>query len=281
MKFLTTFVTVAIASLAAVSADKIYWTQPSNNAEVYAGCPLELGYRVQYSDLAMLQWVQLQVLSSDGETVLADRIDNTTRDTWDAQNVRAKNVTWTVPGHWAPGPYILRAFGDSFYSCTKEGIRTWCLLELEDREIIQLKQLPEGASCESVQNTSASDPAPSDQSGVLNTMVNTSGGGTTGYSTPMHIVLDPAVFNVLNGTPAVAPESEGKEGATALLSETHQQDLAQKEQQRQQQRQHTAQADPGQIQDMSGMVPSGGGRFEVSMVLVAVVALVAGAVGQY
>ncbi|KAG0090192.1 hypothetical protein BGZ92_003461 [Podila epicladia] len=278
MKFLTTFATAGIASLAVVSADKIYWTQPSNNTEVYAGCPLELGYRVQYSDLAMLQWVQLQVLSSGGETVLADRIDNTTRDTWDAQNVRAKNVTWTVPGHWAPGPYILRAFGDSFYSCTKEGIRTWCLLELQDREIIQLKQLPAGATCESVQITTASDPAPTDQSGVPITTVSKSG-GTTGYSTPMHIVLDPAVFNVLNGTAVAATEPEGKAGVTTLLSETHQQDLAQKEQQRQQQ-QHKAQADSGQIQDMSGMVPSGSSRFEMSMILVSVAALVAGAIGQ-
>lgn len=34
----------------------------------------------------MLHWVQLQVLSSDGQTVLQDRIDNTTRETWDAQS---------------------------------------------------------------------------------------------------------------------------------------------------------------------------------------------------
>ncbi|KAG0021331.1 hypothetical protein BGZ82_011352 [Podila clonocystis] len=271
MKFLTTFVTAAIASLAVVSADKIYWTQPLNNSDVYTGCPLALGYRIQYSDLAMLRWVQLQVLSPDGETVLADRIDNTTRDTWDAENVRAKNVIWTIPGHWAPGPYILRAFGDSTYPCTKEGVRIMCVLELQDREIIQLKQLPAGATCDSVQNTTVSDSVPATESGTPKETVSTNG-GTTGYSTPMHIVLDPATLSVLHLT-GMATESEGKDGASTLLKHTLQQDLAQKQQQQK------AHADPGQIQDMSGMVPSGGGRSEVSMVLVTMVALLAG-VGQ-
>ncbi|KAG0026396.1 hypothetical protein BGZ81_006406 [Podila clonocystis] len=250
--------------------DKIYWTQPLNNSDVYTGCPLVLGYRVQYSDLAMLQWVQLQVLSPDGETVLVDRIDNTTRATWDAENVRAKNVTWTVPGQWTPGPYILRAFGDSTYPCTKEGLRIMCVLELQDREIIQLKQLPAGATCDSVQK---SDSVPATEPGTPRETVSTSD-GTTGYSTPMHIVLDPAMLSVLHLTGA-ATESEGKDGASTLFNHTLLQDLAQKQQQQQQK----ALADPGQIQDMSGMVPSGGSRSEVSMVLMTMVALLAG-VGQ-
>ncbi|KAF9213723.1 hypothetical protein BGZ59_004926 [Podila verticillata] len=226
MKFLATFVTAAIATLATVvSADKIFWTQPANNSDVYAGCPVVLGYRVQYSDLALLHWVQLQALSADGGTVLVDRIDYTTRETWDAQ-------------------------------------------------IVQLKQLPVDATCASV-NATVSDPATGP--GTPKTTVSTSG-GTTGYSTPMHIVLDPVVLNVQNGT-AVAPEPVAKDGATPLLRHTHQQDFAQKLKQEQQQQQQKAQANPGLIHDMSGMVPSGGGRSGVSMVLVVVALL--GVVGQF
>ncbi|KAF9379958.1 hypothetical protein CPB97_008657 [Podila verticillata] len=269
MKFLATFVTAAVATLATVvSADKIFWTQPANNTTVYAGCPVELGYRVQYSDLALLHWVQLQVLSADGETVLVDRIDNTTRETWDAQNFRGKNVSWTVPAQWAPGAYILRAFGNATYPCTNDGVRAFCVLELQDRLVVQLKQLPEGATCASV-NATASDPAT--EPGTPKTTVSTSG-GTTGHSTSMHIELDPAVLNVQNGT-AVAPEPVTKDGATPLLRNTYQQDLAQKLKQEQQEQQRKA-------QDMSGMVPSGGGRSGVSMVLVVVVALL-GVVGQF
>ncbi|KAI9241298.1 hypothetical protein MVEG_08215 [Podila verticillata NRRL 6337] len=275
MKFLATFVTAAIATLATVvSADKIFWTQPANNSDVYAGCPVVLGYRVQYSDLALLHWVQLQALSADGGTVLVDRIDYTTRETWDAQNARGKNVSWTVPAQWAPGAYILRAFGNATYPCTNEGVRAFCVLELQDRIVVQLKQLPVDATCASV-NATVSDPATGP--GTPKTTVSTSG-GTTGYSTPMHIVLDPAVLNVQNGT-AVAPELVAKDGATPLLRHTHQQDFAQKLKQEQQQQQQKAQANPGLIHDMSGMVPSGGGRSGVSMVLVVVALL--GVVGQF
>jgi len=48
------------------------------------GCPVELGFRVQYSDLAMLGWVQLQVLAADN-TVLIDALDNSTRESWDCK----------------------------------------------------------------------------------------------------------------------------------------------------------------------------------------------------
>lgn len=158
-----------------------------------------------------------------------------------------------------------------------------CVLELQDREIIQLKQLPPGATCDSVQTTTAaaSDPAPAPAPATepgTSKMTESTSGGTTGYSTPMHAVLDRAMLSVLNGK-AVTPEPVGKDGATELSRLTHQQDLAQKQLQQQQQQQQV-QASSGQIQDKSGMVPSGGGRSEVSMVLMVVVALVAG-VGQY
>ncbi|KAF9118260.1 hypothetical protein BGW39_001336, partial [Mortierella sp. 14UC] len=108
-------------------ADKVYMTMPQNNTNAIAGelhniasrfqlfftrCDMDVGFRVQYSDLAMLQWVQLQVLSAD-QTIVVDKLDNSTRMEWD--DVRAKNITWSIPGDLAPGDYIIRAFGDALY----------------------------------------------------------------------------------------------------------------------------------------------------------------------
>lgn len=45
---------------------------------------MDMGFRVQYSDLAMLQWVQLQVLSAD-QTIVVDKLDNSTRTEWDGK----------------------------------------------------------------------------------------------------------------------------------------------------------------------------------------------------
>ncbi|KAG0202586.1 hypothetical protein BGX28_004932 [Mortierella sp. GBA30] len=41
-------------------------------------------FRVQYSDLAMLKWVQLQVLAADN-SILIENIDNSTREEWDGE----------------------------------------------------------------------------------------------------------------------------------------------------------------------------------------------------
>ncbi|KAG0373563.1 hypothetical protein BGX24_011541 [Mortierella sp. AD032] len=116
-------------------ADKVYLTMPKNNTNAIAGCDMDLGFRVQYSDLAMLQWVQIQILNAD-QTIVVDKLDNSTRTEWD--DVRAKNITWSVPGDLAPGDYIVRAFGDAVYYCTEKGIHTLCPLPLEDRETIHV-----------------------------------------------------------------------------------------------------------------------------------------------
>ncbi|KAF9362722.1 hypothetical protein BGX34_005611 [Mortierella sp. NVP85] len=103
-----------------------------------AGCDIKLGFRVQYSDMAMLNNVQLQVLDAKDQ-VLLENLDNSTREEWD--DVRAKNVTWSVPGNWPSGDYTLRAFGNASYPCTgDDGRRTFCLLMLEDRQILHLQQ---------------------------------------------------------------------------------------------------------------------------------------------
>ncbi|KAF9081186.1 hypothetical protein BGX23_001163, partial [Mortierella sp. AD031] len=67
---------------AVVGADKVYLTLPQNNTKAIAGCDMDVGFRVQYSDLAMLQWVQLQVLKAD-QTIAVDKLDNSTRTEWD------------------------------------------------------------------------------------------------------------------------------------------------------------------------------------------------------
>ncbi|KAG0225197.1 hypothetical protein BGX31_007704 [Mortierella sp. GBA43] len=111
----------------------------------YAGCDLQLGFRVQYSDMAMLNHVQLQVLDSQNQ-VLIESLDNSTRAEWDDH--RSKNVTWSVPADWSTGDYILRAFGNASYSCKGEdGHRTYCLTPLEDRQVLHLQQPTAGQTC--------------------------------------------------------------------------------------------------------------------------------------
>lgn len=53
------------------------------------GCDMDVGFRVQYSDLAMLQWVQVQVLSAD-QTIVVDKLDNSTRTEWDGKKQKGK-----------------------------------------------------------------------------------------------------------------------------------------------------------------------------------------------
>ncbi|KAF9344743.1 hypothetical protein BGX26_003967 [Mortierella sp. AD094] len=147
-----------------ISADRVFWTNPTNNSNVYAGCDLELGFRVQYSDLAILGYVQLQVLDSENKVMVED-IDNSTREDWDS--VRAKNVTWSVPQDWPAGDYILRAFGNAHYSCKENGQRTFCPLLLEDRETIHVEHLMAGQGCPAVatpSSASTSTPSPSSSS---------------------------------------------------------------------------------------------------------------------
>ncbi|KAG0323552.1 hypothetical protein BGZ99_002726 [Dissophora globulifera] len=129
-----------------VSADRVYWTLPTNNSNIYAGCDMDIGYRVQYSDLAMLAYVQIQVLNAES-TILIDSLDNSTRADWDDH--RGKNITWSVPQDWTSGDYTLRAFGDAPYPCTENGHRTFCKLQLEARLTIHLQDLQQGQSCPS------------------------------------------------------------------------------------------------------------------------------------
>ncbi|KAK3822754.1 MAG: hypothetical protein J3Q66DRAFT_437218 [Benniella sp.] len=134
---------LTLSSLAC--ADRVFWTQPANNSNAMAGCDVKLGFRVQYSDMAMLNNVQLQVLDAKDQ-VLLESLDNSTREEWD--DVRAKNVTWSVPGNWPSGDYTLRAFGNASYPCTgDDGRRTFCSLMLEDRQILHLQQPMAGQTC--------------------------------------------------------------------------------------------------------------------------------------
>ncbi|KAF9428773.1 hypothetical protein BGZ94_001093 [Podila epigama] len=231
--------------------DKIYWTQPANNTNVYAGCPVELGYRVQYSDLALLHWVQLQVLDITGESVLVNSIDHTTRDVWDSQNFRGKNVTWVVPSHWAEDDYILRAFGNSTYPCSKAGVRTRCVLELEDRQVVHLKRLTKDENCTSVLlRPNMIDTGGSLGPGSSSGNSTSAGTGTTGYATSMHIVMDPSSMRLIQQNGA-SSTSSSTTTTTSNTAEHHPQ-----------QQPATNTLPPGtagseqQHQDIAGMIPS-------------------------
>ncbi|KAI7831683.1 hypothetical protein BC939DRAFT_147061 [Gamsiella multidivaricata] len=151
MKFIPSTASISFASMAGLlsmlsfaRADRVFWTLPANNSVAYPGCDLELGFRVQYSDIAMLSYVQLQVLDFQ-DNIVIENVDNSTRQEWDQH--RAKNLTWSVPQDWSSGDYILRAFGGATYPCTENGQRKFCRLQLEDRQIIHLQPLPAGATC--------------------------------------------------------------------------------------------------------------------------------------
>jgi len=63
----------------------VFLEKPTNSTNIYPGCPITLGYRVQFSDMAMLRWVQLQLLDQTND-ILVERIDNTTRAEWGGKN---------------------------------------------------------------------------------------------------------------------------------------------------------------------------------------------------
>ncbi|KAF9323219.1 hypothetical protein BG006_001655 [Podila minutissima] len=133
--------------------NRVFLEQPANST-IYPGCPFTLGYRVQFSDLAMLRWVQLQLLDHTN-SILVESIDNTTRAEWG--DVRGKNVTWTMPSNWVPGDYIVRAFGNASYPCTQNGHRTMCDFALEDRETLHLLPLAVSQGCPSESETTEGD----------------------------------------------------------------------------------------------------------------------------
>ncbi|KAF9920438.1 hypothetical protein FBU30_009757 [Linnemannia zychae] len=109
-----------------------------------AGCPIDISYYVQYSDLAQLKWVQLQILGPDN-SLMVESLDNSTRAYWN--DLRTKTVTWDVPKHWPLGDYIIRAFGNASYPCQRGAQREHCDFELEDRETFHLQALPVGQVC--------------------------------------------------------------------------------------------------------------------------------------
>ncbi|KAF9316443.1 hypothetical protein BG003_001968 [Podila horticola] len=129
---------------------RVFIEQPANSTKIYPGCPFTLGYRVQFSDMAMLRWVQLQLLDQTNN-ILVENVDNTTRAEWG--DARGKNMTWTVPSDWARGDYIVRAFGNASYPCTQDGQRTTCNFTLEDRETLHLLPLAASQGCPSGSET--------------------------------------------------------------------------------------------------------------------------------
>lgn len=225
---------------------------------------MDLGFRVQYSDLAMLQWVQLQVLSAD-QTIVVDKLDNSTRTEWDGKkqkrqkskgltlaffflflisplnlvksylsaafdvvhmdiyflDVRAKNITWSIPADLAPGDYTLRAFGDAYYYCTENNIRTFCSLPLEDRETIHIAsplkagndpsssplECPASLTPFSKPKTSSasplSSPSPSSSSSSFSASITT---------TPtLHFNIDSDVLNLLQNGDHIAKQKQDQE----------------------------------------------------------------------
>ncbi|KAG0060083.1 hypothetical protein BGZ89_012556 [Linnemannia elongata] len=117
----TLAILLSVSSIA--QADRVFLTKPTESTDIFAGCPVDLGFRVQYSDLAMLKTVQLQILGADN-SVLIDNLGYTSRTEW----------------------------GD--------GLHARCSLVLEDRETVHLKSLDAGGQgCPTITKTLISDDA--------------------------------------------------------------------------------------------------------------------------
>ncbi|KAG0296181.1 hypothetical protein BGZ96_010084 [Linnemannia gamsii] len=205
-----------------IHKDKVYLTMPQNNTNATAGCDMDVGFRVQYSDLAMLQWVQLQVLNTD-EDIVVDNLDNSTRTEWD--DVRLKNITWSIPTDLTPGDYILRAFGDAVYYCTENGIRTLCPLPLEDRVTIhvaaplQSGNDPASSPLECPANlTPISKPKTSSASSLLSPSSSSSSSSSsfefTSASPILQFNIDPEVLKLLQSDDHLAKEQDQEQKVT-------------------------------------------------------------------
>ncbi|KAF9341043.1 hypothetical protein BGZ91_011203 [Linnemannia elongata] len=151
----TLAILLSVSSIA--QADRVFLTKPTENTDIFAGCPVDLGFRVQYSDLAMLKTVQLQILGADN-SVLIDNLGYTSRTEWG--DTHMKDIPWMVPADWTPGDYIVRAFGNATYPCIQDGLHARCSLVLEDRETVHLKSLDAGGQgCPTITKTLISDDA--------------------------------------------------------------------------------------------------------------------------
>ncbi|KAK5829300.1 hypothetical protein F5H01DRAFT_374671 [Linnemannia elongata] len=151
----TLAILLSVSSIA--QADRVFLTKPTENTDIFAGCPVDLGFRVQYSDLAMLKTVQLQILGADN-SVLIDNLGSTSRTEWG--DTHMKDIPWMVPVDWTPGDYIVRAFGNATYPCIQDGLHARCSLVLEDRETVHLKSLDAGGQgCPTITKTLISDDA--------------------------------------------------------------------------------------------------------------------------
>ncbi|KAF9328319.1 hypothetical protein BGZ91_001054 [Linnemannia elongata] len=216
---------LTLSTLALVRSDKVYLTMPKNNTNAVAGCDMDVGFRVQYSDLAMLQWVQVQVLSAD-QTIVVDKLDNSTRTEWD--DVRAKNITWSIPADLAPGDYILRAFGDAYYYCTENNIRTFCSLPLEDRETIHVAApLKAGSDISSSplecpsSLTPFSKPKTSSASSLSSPSTSSSSSSfsaSTSTTPILHVNIEPDVLNLHQNGDHVAKQQQEQEQKTSTGS---------------------------------------------------------------
>ncbi|KAG0297217.1 hypothetical protein BGZ96_007275 [Linnemannia gamsii] len=149
----TLTIILSISSIA--QADRVFLTKPTNNTDIFAGCPVDLGFSVRHSDLAVLKTVQLQVLGADN-SVLINSLEYTSRVDWGDTHTR--DIPWTVPVDWTPGDYIVRVFGTATYPCVQDGHNTHCSLVVEDRETVHLMPWNAGSQgCPSVTKTLAGD----------------------------------------------------------------------------------------------------------------------------
>ncbi|KAF8981143.1 hypothetical protein BGZ46_003197 [Entomortierella lignicola] len=117
-----------------------------SSSAVNAGCTTDIGYRVQYSDMAALKSVHLQVLGADG-SIVVDNVDQATHEQW--SETRTRSLSWQVPADLAPGEYKLHATGYATYPC-RDGDgnhQRRCDFVMNDEKPLVVQSLPEGQQC--------------------------------------------------------------------------------------------------------------------------------------
>jgi len=128
------------------------------------------------------------------------------------QDVRAKNVTWSIPEDLTPGDYIVRAFGDAYYTCTDKGKRTFCPLQLEDRVTIHI----EGPlKDENGPQSSPECPANLTPFSKSRTSSPSSAAPYASASSTLHFSIDPEVLNLLESNNHLGKQQRASESVVA------------------------------------------------------------------
>ncbi|KAH8553860.1 hypothetical protein BGW37DRAFT_482495 [Umbelopsis sp. PMI_123] len=135
--------TVALAFTLGTTADHITIESPPQDAHFDAAKNIEVRYRVQYQDMALLGSAATSLLYPNG-TIAVGNFSSATHDDWN--ETRMVSFNWTIPQHISDGSYVLQVAGPAGYRCSKnnDGKAPWtrCYLTLTSQVNITIGSEP-------------------------------------------------------------------------------------------------------------------------------------------